>query len=115
MSLDEAREELKNAASIYGRAPDSVDAVKVLCMAAVAYAAERSKSVPAPAPQARRSDDVVIPFGRSKGTPIADAETNDLEWVAGALTKSIDDPAKARWADADRALLAAIEAELATR
>ena len=57
----------------------------------------------------------VIPFGRSKNVPIEEATTQDLQWVAGALKSSIEDPAKERWAADNRALLDAIENELETR
>ncbi len=110
MSLDEARNSLKDAALAY--ACSSNGDIKHLCMAALAYAEERSKV--APKPQTLRVE-MVIPFGRSKNTPISAAETKDLEWVAGALQKSIDDPAKERWADGNRQLLQAIESELSKR
>ena len=66
-------------------------------------------------PKSVAHDGVVIPFGRSKGTPIGQADTKDLMWVADALRKSIDDPAKERWVDSNRTLLGAIEFELETR
>ena len=57
----------------------------------------------------------VIPFGKSKGVAIEEADVKDLRWVAGALSASIEDPAKERWAPQNRALLVSIEAELETR
>ena len=59
--------------------------------------------------------EAVIPFGRSKGHPVAGAKLADLQWVAGAVRTSIEDPAKERWADSNRALLAALEAEIAAQ
>lgn len=56
-----------------------------------------------------------IPFGRSKGMAIEEAETKDLSWVAGALRESIDDPKKERWRADNVELLSAIEAELEGR
>lgn len=64
---------------------------------------------------ASTSSGLVIPFGRSKGTPIGDATTPDLEWVAGALRRSVDDPTKARWRAQNEELLAAVEHELERR
>jgi hypothetical protein len=61
------------------------------------------------------ASDATIPFGRSKGTRVVDAETKDLQWVAGALKQSLADPAKERFAPANRALLDAIEHELEGR
>lgn len=57
----------------------------------------------------------VVPFGRDKGTPIEEADVKSLQWVAGCLRESIVDPAKERWAPANRTLLDAIETELETR
>ena len=57
----------------------------------------------------------VVPFGRSKGTPIEEADTKDLQWLAGAMRESIADPAKEKWAAKNRELLDAIEHELETR
>lgn len=58
---------------------------------------------------------VVVPFGRSKGTAIEEADTRDLRWVANALAESIDNPDKARWRDSNEKALAAIQKELGTR
>jgi hypothetical protein len=57
----------------------------------------------------------VVPFGRTKGTPIEEAETKDLQWLAGAMRESIADPSKERFAPKNRELLDAIEHELETR
>jgi len=57
----------------------------------------------------------VVPFGRSKGTPIEEADTKDLQWLAGTMRESIADPAKERFAAKNRELLGAIETELETR
>lgn len=54
----------------------------------------------------------VFPFGRNKGQPVKGAARADLEYHAAACRKSLADPGKARWHDKERALLAAIEAEL---
>lgn len=56
---------------------------------------------------------VFPPYGRSKGAPVAGASRQDLEYYAGGCRRTLDDPAKARWHDKERQLLAAIEAELA--
>lgn len=54
-------------------------------------------------------------FGRNKGQPISGVETKELEWYAGAMRKSIDDPSKERWRDSNQAMLDAIEAEIERR
>ena len=52
-------------------------------------------------------------YGRSKGGPIRGATQGDLEYYANGARRSLNDPSKSRWHDKERALLAAIEAELA--
>jgi hypothetical protein len=56
---------------------------------------------------------VFPPYGRSKGAPIAGASVQDLEFYANGCRRTLNDPAKSRWHEKERALLAAIEAELA--
>jgi len=56
---------------------------------------------------------VFPPYGRSKGAPIAGASVQDLEFYISGSRRSLDDPSKSRWHDKERALLAAMEAELA--
>jgi hypothetical protein len=83
---------------------------------------ELSIGANADAPQARASRDsappgdrglVFPPYGRSKGAPIAGASIQDLEYYINGSRRTLDDPGKARWHDKERALLAAMEAELA--
>lgn len=54
-------------------------------------------------------------FGRGKGKTIEEASERDLEWYADAIAKSVDDPDKSRFRDANERELAAIRAELAYR
>jgi hypothetical protein len=56
---------------------------------------------------------VFPPYGRSKGAPIAGATMGDLEFYANGCRRTLNDPAKSRWHDKERVLLAAIEAEIA--
>jgi hypothetical protein len=56
---------------------------------------------------------VFPPYGRSKGLPVAGAAVSDLEFYKNGCERTLGDPAKARWHDKERVLLAAIEAELA--
>lgn len=51
-------------------------------------------------------------YGRSKGAPIHGASMQDLEYYANGARRSLNDPSKSRWHDKERALLAAIEAEI---
>lgn len=70
----------------------------------------------APARRAATSHDtglVFPPYGRSKGAPIAGASVQDLEFYINGCRRTLDDPAKSRWHEKERVLLAALEAELA--
>jgi hypothetical protein len=73
--------------------------------------------VPAPArsaaPPIPAGGLVFPPYGRSKGLPIVGASLQDLEFYASGSRRSLADPAKARFHEKERALLAAIEAEIA--
>lgn len=52
-------------------------------------------------------------YGRSKGQPVEGATMQDLEYYAGGCRRSLADPAKSRFHESERVLLAAIEAEIA--
>jgi hypothetical protein len=56
---------------------------------------------------------VFPPYGRSKGAPIHGASMKDLEFYRNGCLRTLDDPAKSRWHDKERTLLAAIDAEIA--
>jgi len=56
---------------------------------------------------------VFPPYGKSKGAPIAGASMKDLEFYMSGCRRTLDDPAKSRWHEKERVLLAAIEAEIA--
>jgi hypothetical protein len=64
-------------------------------------------------PAASEGGMVFPPYGRSKGAPIAGASAQDLEFYANGCRRTLNDPAKSRWHEKERVLLAAIEAELA--
>jgi len=68
---------------------------------------------PRPRPTAAGGELTFPNYGRSKGAPIQGASRNDLEFYANGARRSLADPSKARFHDKERALLAAIEAELA--
>ena len=76
-------------------------------------------ATPAPAAAPRRAAPaadgglVFPPYGRSKGQPVSGATIQDLEYYASGCRRTLNDPAKSRWHDKERQLLAAIEAELA--
>ena len=65
------------------------------------------------APPGAEGGMVFPPYGRSKGLPIAGASVSDLEFYMNGCQRTLGDPAKARWHEKERVLLAAIEAELA--
>lgn len=103
--------DLSEAAKAWAAAPQAVQG-QALSDAAKAWA---GSAAPKPTTDRKAGPDLTLPFGRSKGQRIADADEKDLQWVAGCLRESIVDPAKERWAPANRTLLDAIETELETR
>lgn len=60
-------------------------------------------------------DGVTVPFGKNKGQRLAEVSEDNLEWLKGAVSKSVDDPSKANFRDKNLQLLAAVEAELDLR
>lgn len=66
-----------------------------------------------PRPASGNEGLVFPPYGRSRGMPIAGASLQDLQFYISGSRRSLDDPAKARWHEKERVLLAAMEAELA--
>jgi hypothetical protein len=86
-----------------------------LAIGAVADAPGAGASAPRRPPPGSDGGMVFPPYGRSKGAPIAGATIQDLEYYANGCRRTLNDPAKARWHDKERALLAAIEAELASQ
>ena len=82
--------------------------------------AGKGTSVAAEAPRAAapRGDSggapsVFPPYGRSKGQPIVGASMKDLEFYLNGSKRSLADPGKSRFHDKERAMVAAIEAEIA--
>jgi len=73
----------------------------------------RPAAAAAPAAGGDTSGGVFPNYGRSKGGAIRGATRGDLEYYANGARRSLNDPAKARWHDKERQLLAQIEAELA--
>lgn len=51
----------------------------------------------------------VVKFGRNKGQRFADVPPSELQWYRDAIQRSVDDPEKARWRDANLDDLAAID------
>lgn len=67
------------------------------------------------APHNPQTGEVVAVFpnyGKTAGMPIKGASFNDLQFYKNGALRSIADPSKSRFHDRERALLAAIEAEL---
>jgi len=54
-------------------------------------------------------------YGRAKGNPIATASLDDLRYYRTGCERSIADPAKARFHESERRMLAAIEEEIKKR
>jgi hypothetical protein len=94
---------------------DDLAAKKALQDAVFAYARLRDKPPQPTGLSDHRDSPFVVKFGRSKGKTLAECDTADLNWLAGAIRRSIDDPSKARFIEQNRSDLAAIEHELETR
>ncbi len=85
-----------------------------LSLAAAPSAPRSWESAPSrPAASSGGAPTIFPPYGRSKGMPIAGASMNDLEFYATGCKRTLGDPAKSRFHDKERALLAVIEAEIA--
>ncbi len=117
-ALTAAKKTLSDAAKTYSASGLLADDVRkaawgALCASAEAFA-KAQWALKAP-PRSSTSSGKVIPFGRSKGTPLHEAEKKDLEWFASILPESIADPAKAKYSGQNQELLDAVLAELGTR
>jgi hypothetical protein len=113
-----AWQRLTETAEAWTKAKDDRQARNALHAVAVSYskafAGGDAKPGAARSSSKTRSGQVV-PFGRSKGTPIEEADTKDLQWLLNAVSESVDDPSKERWREKNVALRDAIQAELETR
>ena len=73
-----------------------------------------AKPAPRAAPKAATNGEPVFPpYGKNAGAPILGASIQDLEFYANGARRSLGDPSKERFHDKERALLGAIEAEIA--
>jgi hypothetical protein len=89
-------------------------AIKAIVKAAIEEARSAPTGMePRPATRAGTPPTAFPNYGRSKGQPIAGATMGDLEYYANGARRSIADPTKAQWINKERALLAAIDAEIA--
>lgn len=58
---------------------------------------------------------LVVPFGAAKGKLLSEATPKDLAWLAKVLPEDVANPAKAKYAEKNQALLDAVLAELGRR
>ena len=86
---------------------------QALSDAADAWCLLRKGPQGAPVGTSNNSSGLVFPpYGRSKGLPVAGASKGDLEFYKSGCERTLADPSKERFHAKERALLAAIEAEL---
>lgn len=71
--------------------------------------------LPPDSPPAIDTSKFTVPFGRDKGTPLPKASKSSLEYLKRVTTESINDAGKVRFREKNEALLAAVDAELASR
>lgn len=62
-----------------------------------------------------RPEAVTFRFGNSKGKTSRDVSSKDLDWYIAAAQRSVEDPSKERFAEANRAELEKLQAEAAWR
>lgn len=95
---------------------DALDAKLDAIAAQLAQLVEYQKQSAARQSAAPRSAESGEPcfgnYGRRKGEPVRGAALADLEYYAAGCRRTLGDEAKARFHDKERALLAAIEAEI---
>lgn len=58
---------------------------------------------------------IVVPFGRDKGKLVSDVGDDQLEWLADAVKKSVEDPDKSKFKARNQALLDALRDEYRRR
>lgn len=115
-AITEAWAALSSAARQFNDDPTDPEYKRRLSDAALAWgAAKRGVTATAPSAPAASNTNITLPFGRSKGRPLREAPTDDLKWILPKIQHSVDDPEKARWRDANAALVEAIQAELELR
>ncbi len=72
-----------------------------------------AKPRPAAAASGASGGGAIFPnYGRSKGTPVAGASKQDLEFYKRGCERTLADPSKANWHAREEILLKAINAEL---
>ncbi len=106
IELEAARLVLFTQAQEFSKNPQEAALQRGLCDAASAYAKARTQMA---------GGGLTIPFGRSKGTPLADASDKDLAFVLKVSTEGLDNPEKANFRESNLALIKAITAIQATR
>lgn len=116
-ALDDARSVLVGAAMevTAGTWMDEAT-ILALCKAAVAYANEREiDAMSRVKPKTPSGGAVFPPYGKTAGQPVAGASMRDLEFYRAGCVRTLADPEKARFHEKEKALLAAIDAEIAAR
>lgn len=103
---------LQVAATAHAGAPRDAVTAAALSEAAKAWALASGYRPPV---EKGEGGALELRFGRSKGKTVAEAPTDDLEWMAARVRENLDNPEKARFRAADTALLTVIEAEPAGR
>ncbi len=107
--MSDTRSRLSNAAISYAAQKDSTTGAEL-----VAAAEAHTKAVwAAKAPPV--ASGLVMPFGKTKGTPIAQCDDRDLKYLLRVLPESIADDAKSQWRTKNEELLAAVESEMSRR
>lgn len=119
IEISAARQRLYDEAIAYAAGDiNDRDRQRILCEAAKAYSRaflEAARNPPGSEPRASGDVAVFPNYGRAKGLPVRGAEVGDLRFYRAGCERTLADPSKARFHAKERALLAAIEAELEGR
>lgn len=114
MQFDDAKALLEQSARLF--AAGEMDSEELGKSAAAYVDAKRRALSALGGHKASPTPGMVFPdYGRAKGCPVAGASVKDLEFYRNGCLRTLGDPEKARFHDKERALLAAIEAELGAR
>jgi len=63
----------------------------------------------------KQGSEVIAPFGKQKGKPLSELNDENLQWLAEAVKKSVEDPTKEKWKAKNQALVEACREEYKRR
>lgn len=85
---------------------------RIEALVAAAPAARAPTGAPALSGETAKLPTLLPKYGRCSGMPIAGATTDDLNYYKNGAIRSLSDPSKEKFHKFDRAMIAAIDAEM---